>query len=108
MSQQQQPTKTATQNQTPLQQQPRGAAPLAKADPAKEIRDFLLANKTRIAETAAKHLNPDRLARIAAMTVNKSAVLGKCTPISILAAVMEAGRMGLEIGGALGHAYLVP
>lgn len=34
--------------------------------------------------------------------------LMNCTPMSLFAAVIQAGRCGLKIGGALGQGYLIP
>ena len=65
-------------------------------------------NAARIRSVAAKHLDPDRLTRLALVAVNKTPDLQRCTPASIVAGVMEAAQLGLEIGGSLGHGYLVP
>jgi recombination protein RecT len=93
----------------PLEAAPRGAAAIVPATQAPpDLKAFLLANVARIKDVAAKHLNPERIARLTAMIVSKDRTLAKCTPVSILRAVMESSRLGLEVGGALGHAYLVP
>src|SRR5262249_4908422 len=39
---------------------------------------------------------------------SRSPKLLLCTPMSILNAVVQASQLGLEPGGPLGHAYLVP
>lgn len=58
--------------------------------------------------TARKYLQPDRLTRIVLNSLSRSDQLMKCTRPSILLAVMDCVQLGLEPGGALGHAYLVP
>lgn len=83
-------------------------APLARAKPEQQMRDYLLAAKGRIEEIAPKHLTADRLVRLATLAVSRSPQLLACTPQSVLVSVMEASRLGLEIGGCLGEAYLVP
>lgn len=58
--------------------------------------------------TARKYLQPDRLTRIALNALSRSDQLMKCTRQSILLAIMDCVQVGLEPGGPLGHAYLVP
>ncbi len=58
--------------------------------------------------TARKYLQPDRLTRIVLNSLSRSDQLMKCTRPSILLAVMDCVQVGLEPGGPLGHAYLVP
>lgn len=41
-------------------------------------------------------------------TNKSSAKLMDCSPLTLFGACIEAARLGLEIGGALGHAYLIP
>jgi recombination protein RecT len=55
-----------------------------------------------------KHLTPERLIRIAATAIQKSPQLKMCTPLSLLACVVECGQLGLEPDGVLGDVYLVP
>lgn len=55
-----------------------------------------------------KHLTPERLLRIAVTEVRRNPGLGKCSPESLLGAVFQCAQLGLEPGGSLGHAYLVP
>lgn len=55
-----------------------------------------------------KYVTPERVVRVALMSIDKDPNLKLCTPKSILGAVMEASKLGLEIGGVAGHAYLVP
>lgn len=64
-------------------------------------------SKGEIAKALPRHLNPDRIMRIALTAFRTNPGLGKCEPMSILAAVVQASQMGLEIG-MMGEAYLVP
>ena len=72
------------------------------------LRDYLMKTKGSLAGVLPKHLDPDRLVKIAIGAASRNPVLLQCTPISILHGVMEAGQLGLEAGSPLGHAYLVP
>jgi len=55
-----------------------------------------------------KHLTPDRLFRLTTSCMQDNPSLMKCTTISLCRAVMKSAQYGLELGGALGEAYLVP
>ena len=63
--------------------------------------------KPEIARALPKHLNPDRVARIAVTVMRRTPQLAECTPESFLGALMTCAQLGLE-PGPLGHAYLVP
>lgn len=63
--------------------------------------------KPEIARALPKHLNPDRVARIAVTVMRRTPKLAECTPESFLGALMTCAQLGLE-PGPLGHAYLVP
>lgn len=63
--------------------------------------------KPEIARALPRHLNPDRMARIATTTLRQTPLLARCTPESFLGALMSAAQLGLE-PGPLGEAYLVP
>lgn len=76
--------------------------------PMNTIKDMFEAAKGKLAQVAPRHMSPDRMLRVALLTISKTPMLSKCKPASLLGSFMEAGRLGLEIGGALGEAYLVP
>lgn len=63
---------------------------------------------SQIARALPKHITPDRITRIALTEVNKTPSLNKCTPFTLFGAIVQAAQLGLELGGSLGHAYLVP
>ena len=58
--------------------------------------------------TVRKYLTAERLTKIALVAIGKTPQLLACEPLSVLRAVMDAASLGLEAGGPLGHAYLVP
>lgn len=72
------------------------------------LKDLLEARRASIAQLIPKHLNADRLMKVALNCVGKTPMLQQCTPVSLLQCVITAAELGLEPGGALGHAYLVP
>ncbi|WP_159067403.1 recombinase RecT [Gordonia iterans] len=63
--------------------------------------------KPEIGRALPKHMNPDRMARIATTVLRQTPALARCTPESFLGALLTASQLGLE-PGPLGEAYLVP
>lgn len=61
-----------------------------------------------IRQVAGKYIDPERLVKIALVARSKTPGLQKCTPQSILMAVMNAAETGLEPNTPLQHAALVP
>lgn len=64
--------------------------------------------KAQMALALPKHMTADRLARIALTEIRKVPKLAQCDQTSFLGAIMQCAQLGLEPGGALGHAYLIP
>jgi recombination protein RecT len=64
--------------------------------------------KAQMALAMPKHMTADRLARIALTEIRKTPALAQCNQASFLGAIMQCAQLGLELGGALGHAYLLP
>ena len=64
--------------------------------------------KAQMALALPKHMTADRLARIALTEIRKIPKLAQCDQTSFLGAIMQVAALGLEPGGALGHAYLIP
>lgn len=80
----------------------------ADTNPAKSLQGLLESRREAIAAVLPKHLDADRLLKIALVAVSKNELLMKCSQTSILQSVMTAAQLGLDCGGALGSAYLVP
>ena len=96
-------------NGTAIAERPSNAvAKRADANPAKGLQALLESRREAIAAVLPKHLNADRLLKIALVAVSKNELLMKCSQTSILQSVMTAAQLGLDCGGALGSAYLVP
>lgn len=64
--------------------------------------------KNQIKSALPKHMNPDRMIRIAMTEVRKTPKLQECNPISFMGAIIQCSQLGLEPGNNLGHAYLLP
>lgn len=80
------------------QQQEQTAAPT--------IATFIARMQPEIARALPKHLDADRVARLALTAVRKDPNLQRCNPESFAGALLTAASLGLEIGN--GEAYLVP
>lgn len=76
--------------------------------PIRTLRDMLERAKPEFLRALPAHLDVDRLIRVVMTVVQRTPALLKCTPRSVVGAVMEAAQLGLEPDGVLGHAYLVP
>ncbi len=79
--------------------------------PAKPIETFkqtLALMEKRIAGVLPKHITPDRILKAAMVAAYKNNKLYQCTQLSMMNAIMTAAQLGLDPGGALGSAYLVP
>lgn len=63
--------------------------------------------RAEIERALPKHMDADRLARIATTVIKSSPILMQCTSESLLGALMLSAQTGLE-PGPLGHAYFTP
>jgi recombination protein RecT len=68
---------------------------------SKMFRDKLLA-------AIPNHIKPERMIQLALTMIKGSTSLMKCSPISLMACVLESAQLGLELDRILGHAYIVP
>lgn len=72
------------------------------------LKDFILSQRDLIQTALPNNMNAERFARLILLNVNQNPALGRCEPFSLLAAAMAAAQLGLEPGGVLGQAYLIP
>lgn len=77
------------------------------AEKPKDFPAMLDAWKGEIARALPRHLNPDRMARIALTAFRRTPSLGNCDPRSVFAAVIQASQLGLE-PDTLGRSFLIP
>lgn len=75
--------------------------------PEETIRDYLKRMAPEIKRALPKHMDADRLARIAMTTIRMNPKLLECNAPSLLAAVMQSAQLGLE-PNILGHCYIIP
>ena len=89
-----------------------GTGPLQRQQPAAAnggtIEALLKKHGPEIALALPQHVTPERLLRIALSEVRRNPRLGQCNAASLLSAIFTCAQLGLEPGGTLGHAFLIP
>jgi len=55
-----------------------------------------------------KHVTPERLVKVVLSATMRTPALRDCSIQSVALCVMQAGELGLDLGGKLGEAYMVP
>jgi recombination protein RecT len=73
-----------------------------------QFRGTLLGSLKAITSLLPANMRPERVARIALTELQKQPKLLNCNPQSFLLAVLGSCALGLELGGPMGQAYLVP
>lgn len=71
------------------------------------LQQLIQRMQPEIAKALPRHMNPDRMARIATTVLKQTPALARCTPESFLGALLTASQLGLE-PGPLGECYFVP
>ena len=73
-----------------------------------KVRDLLKQYKTAIAESLPKHLTAERMMRAVFTSIQRNPKLLECTSESMIAAILECCRTGLEPDDSTAQAHLVP
>ncbi len=97
-------TKQAVKNQLAKKANRQADKPMK---PEQTIRHYLQQMAPEIKKALPKHLDADRLTRIAMTTIRQTPKLLECNIQSLLAAVMQSAQLGLE-PNVLGQAYIIP
>src|ERR1700722_7734474 len=87
--------------------------PQAYLKPVKSTNDLMVLGKPLLPQiTAALPVmmakNAERFVRMLLTECSKNPRLLECTPKSLFGGVLQSAQLGLELGGAMGQAYLVP
>ncbi|TDM38050.1 recombination protein RecT [Macrococcoides canis] len=90
-----QQVQTTQQNQVANQQKPQ------------TIEDYMKKMAPAMSQALPKHMDIDRLTRLAMTTIRTTPALKDADVGSLLGAVMQAAQLGLE-PGLMGHCYLLP
>lgn len=81
---------------------------IAVMKPKDKVAYYLNEKKTEIAKMLPKHLNAERLLKVAQVAATTTPALLECEIASLVGAIGQCAQMGLEPNTILGHAYLVP
>jgi recombination protein RecT len=77
-------------------------------DPAAWIETALKRRRDRLAELLPAVISPERLIQTAVVSMRATPALSQCSKGSLVAAIVQAAQLGLEVGPGLGQAFLVP
>ena len=72
------------------------------------IPDIVKALGPELKKALPSVMTLERFTRIALSALNNTPELQKCTPMSFIAALLNAAQLGLEPNTPLGQAYLIP
>jgi recombination protein RecT len=83
---------------------------IVKQENIKKIRELIASQQQQIQMALPKHMDAERLSRIAITTIRNSPKLLDCTAVSLLGCVIKTAQLGLEPDGSdgLGRAYIIP
>ncbi|GGA31334.1 recombinase RecT [Psychrobacillus lasiicapitis] len=76
--------------------------------PEQTLNALLKRMGPEIQRALPKHMDADRIARIALTAVRTTPKLLECDQTSFLAAIMQSAQLGVEPNTGLGQAYLIP
>ncbi len=80
----------------------------ALAKNVSDVKQLFESRKGEITAALPKHMDADRMLRIAVTSIRKNPKLAEADPASLYGAVMEAAQCGLYLDGVLGEASLLP
>jgi len=72
------------------------------------IKSMIAENMKAIKSILPKHITPERFARIAYTAIVSNPILARCSQLSLINAIIESSILGLEIGGSMHEASLIP
>ena len=75
--------------------------------PQAQLQHYFTQHKAQLQAALPKHLNPDRMARLALTAFSQNKELQKCDPKSVFSSIIVLSQLGLE-PGIDGQGYLVP
>ena len=75
---------------------------------ANSFAKLLETMKPQIQKALPKHLTVERMMRIAQSAYSRDHKLRECDPMTIIAGIVQASQLGLEVNTSLGQAYIIP
>ena len=86
----------------------RAEAGNVKLNKSMNIAEMIKVLEPEIRKALPSVITPERFTRMALSAINNNPKLAECSPMSFLAALMNAAQLGLEPNTPLGQAYLIP
>ena len=83
-------------------------AEAAAQKPRDSVSALLARMAPEIKRALPRNMDVDKITRVAMTDIRNNPKLGECSAQSLASSIMRASQLGLEIGGDLGYAYLVP
>lgn len=80
----------------------------AIAKPKKTVQDLIKQMMPEVKKALPATITPERFTRIVLSAISTTPQLANCTPKSLLAAMMTAAQLGMEVNTPLGQCYLIP
>lgn len=80
----------------------------AVARPKKTVQDLIKQMMPEVKKALPATITPERFTRIVLSAISTTPQLANCTPKSLLAAMMTAAQLGMEVNTPLGQCYLIP
>ncbi|RAK01643.1 recombination protein RecT [Aliidiomarina maris] len=72
------------------------------------VKKFFDSQKNTLTAVLPKHVNADRMLKIALGALRTTPKLMECTTETLFGAIVQCSQLGLEPNTPLGHAYLIP
>lgn len=73
-----------------------------------EVQEFLRGSQVAIAKAAGEYMTADRAIQVAVLCAYRNPELLKCDKSSLLASVVQAAALGLDLSPGRGEAYIIP
>jgi recombination protein RecT len=80
---------------------------MSNISPVKQLSSDFERWKPTLKSLLPKHLDAERIIKMAVMQYMRSPDLQRCSPVSVIKATVAAAELGLEPGSVRGEAYLV-
>jgi len=81
---------------------------VAKLPPKQRARYYLERYKPQIMDALPRQVNADRMLRVYLNAISAEPKLAECSTVSLIASIMNAAQLGLEINTPTGEAYVIP
>ncbi|MGW8179909.1 MAG: recombinase RecT [bacterium] len=75
---------------------------------SQDVTEFFNRHQDKLVRLLPKGVNADRIYGVIVSCIQNNPKLLACTKYSLFKAALESAKLGLDVGGYLGHAYIIP